>query len=140
MRTLTNEQFIEAVKNSISISETLKALNIRTTNYRLFHSTAKELNVSTIHFLGQKHMKGKTNDVRKIKLSEILIKNSTYGSHKLKLRLIKEGVFKNQCSICNILLWQGKQLSLHLDHINGIHIDNTITNIRLLCPNCHSQT
>ena len=29
---------------------------------------------------------------------------------------------------------------MHLDHINGQHTDNRIENIRLLCPNCHSQT
>ncbi len=29
---------------------------------------------------------------------------------------------------------------LQLDHINGIHTDNRIENLRILCPNCHSQT
>lgn len=46
-----------------------------------------------------------------------------------------------RCSICgNTGEWNSKKLVLQLDHINGIHNDNRIENLRLLCPNCHSQT
>ena len=44
------------------------------------------------------------------------------------------------CTICRINEWQGQPLTLHLDHINGINNDNRFENLRLLCPNCHSQT
>lgn len=33
-----------------------------------------------------------------------------------------------------------KDLTLEIDHINGIHNDNRKENLRYLCPNCHSQT
>ena len=36
--------------------------------------------------------------------------------------------------------WVGRQIVFHLDHINGRTTDNRITNLRWLCPNCHSQT
>jgi hypothetical protein len=41
---------------------------------------------------------------------------------------------------CGISEWQGRPLVLQLDHINGINSDNRLTNVRVLCPNCHSHT
>lgn len=46
-----------------------------------------------------------------------------------------------KCAECHIgEWWNGKKLVLHLDHKNGIKNDNNHHNLRLLCPNCHSQT
>ena len=37
-------------------------------------------------------------------------------------------------------MWNGKLLTLQLDHINGNNTDNTVGNLRVVCPNCHTQT
>jgi len=75
-------------------------------------------------------------------LEDILVENSTYLNRTaLKSRLIKEEILEYKCALCgNIGEWQGQPLSLQLDHINGINNDNRLENLRLLCPNCHSQT
>ncbi len=45
-----------------------------------------------------------------------------------------------ECSECGISEWQGKKITLQVDHVDGDHENNLKENLRLLCPNCHSQT
>lgn len=73
--------------------------------------------------------------------SKILVRNSTFTStHHLKNKLIKAGLLPVVCAICSLKpVWEDKLLILHLDHINGVRSDNRIENLRLVCPNCHSQ-
>lgn len=55
----------------------------------------------------------------------------------------KKQVLKEQdgkCALCGIDTWQGKPLTLELDHIDGNNQNNKRSNQRCLCPNCHSQT
>ena len=82
-----------------------------------------------------------SNHHPKVETNSILVENSTYkDATKLKKRLIKEGIKENKCECCGITEWQGKPISLQIHHINGVHNDNRLENIQILCPNCHSQT
>ena len=45
-----------------------------------------------------------------------------------------------ECEVCGISDWQNKKLVLHVDHINGDPSNDHPDNLRLICPNCHSQT
>lgn len=45
-----------------------------------------------------------------------------------------------KCEVCGIDSWNGDDLILECDHIDGIHFHNEPSNLRLICPNCHSQT
>lgn len=44
------------------------------------------------------------------------------------------------CSCCGISEWNGQHITLEVDHIDGQSANNNVNNLRLLCPNCHSQT
>lgn len=47
----------------------------------------------------------------------------------------------NKCDICKIEnSWNGKELKFDLDHIDGNRNNEKRNNLRLICPNCHSQT
>lgn len=65
---------------------------------------------------------------------------SRTGRRAIKDKIIKNQLLPYKCSECSITEWNGKTLALHLDHVNGIHNDNRLENLRFLCPNCHSQT
>ena len=77
----------------------------------------------------------------KCPLDEILEgKHPQYQTNKLKHRMINANIIKNECNECGLSTWMGKQLSLHLDHIDGNNHNHMRNNLRLLCPNCHSLT
>ena len=76
-----------------------------------------------------------------IPLSEILEgKHPQYSTGHLKRKILKKQILENVCSECGITEYNDKPIVLQLDHINGKSKDHTLKNLRLLCPNCHSQT
>ena len=74
-------------------------------------------------------------------IEEYLVKNSRVNRGRLKIRLLRDGYLKNHCYECGQEPeWDYKPLVMVLDHINGINDDYRLDNLRLLCPNCNSQT
>ena len=130
------------VEKSYSIREVLKKLNLSPNGgHRLLRDIIKSCNIS--HFTGQHTNKGLSHKGgAKLKpLLEVMIKNSNYARHLLKKRLLDQKLLKNKCYLCNCLpVWKGKPLVMVLDHINDKNNDNRLENLRLLCPNCNSQT
>jgi len=133
------------VKESFSIADVCRKLDIRPVggNYKTIKKYVKLYNIDKSHFTGQGWNTGENfkNFSKTYSLDEILVENSTYTNNgSLKKRLIEEDILEYKCDECGINEWKRKSISLHLDHINGDNLDNRLENLRLLCPNCHSQT
>lgn len=73
-------------------------------------------------------------------INVLLKEGSNIRSCELKKLLFKYKLKENKCEICGITEWMGKPLVCHLHHIDGNNKNNTLENLQILCPNCHSQT
>ena len=73
-------------------------------------------------------------------LSEYFNNSVPMQSDKLKIRMIKEGYLEPKCSDCGMDEWNGEEMPLQLNHIDGDNTNNSLKNLNLLCPNCHAQT
>ena len=140
---LTGQEFSDLVKSSLNISEVLFKLGYTTKGnswgYSQVKQRMKDLNLSGKDFRGKSPIVLMTEQ-KQIKESDLLCINSIHPRNVLRRYVIKNELIPYKCNICGISEWQGKSLSLELDHINGTNNDNRIENLRFLCPNCHSQT
>lgn len=141
LKKYTLEQLKEAIETSISIRQVLFKLNLveQGGNYSTFHKAVKYYNLDTSHFTGQ-NMTGRKFPSRRKPIEEYLVNESTIKSNELKKYLLDDKIFEYKCYKCNLTTWNNLPIPLELEHINGVHSDNRLENLTLLCPNCHAQT
>lgn len=137
-----HENLLKIVSESFSYSDCLRKMNLSTRpgNYTTLKKYINFHKLNIDHFYKDK-LGGinKYSLSKKIDISLILVEKSTYSTSKLKERLYKEGFKKRLCEICGQdEEWNGRKMSLILDHINGVNNDNRIDNLRIVCPNCNS--
>lgn len=140
----SKEEIDKAVLESNCIAAVCRNIGIGTrgNNFERIKKYIDFYNSNTDHFQSaSEQLKGLAVG-RTIPLEKILIVNSTYGnSYTLKKRLLKEAIKINKCEVCGLSdKWNDKNINMQLDHINGVNNDNRIENLRMICPNCHSQT
>ena len=132
----SDEKLIEAAKNEPTMARAAAKCKI---HYNTFIRRAKRLGVYEPNQGAKGTKRGRYRT--RIPTEEILEgKHPQYQTYKLRNRLIEESILGYECSACGINDHMGIPISLELDHINGDRRDHRLENLRLLCPNCHSQT
>lgn len=131
------EELQEIVSNSRTLQEVLKKLgysSVSGANRKTVQSRLDKYNISTEHFT-----KGVSRGVARVS-ENTFVKDSDASQAVLRRLYLKGNYTPYKCSICGQEpFWNGKELSLTLDHIDGDNTNDVLDNLRWVCPNCDRQ-
>jgi hypothetical protein len=134
------ETFQEVCLSKDSLAEILRhfGLHAGAGNYRTIRRRISLESVDISHL--SHSLKGRGNPLAQKPLEHYLIYGEVSRS-TLKRKLLQAGFLKNECSVCGLGgEWQGGPITHRLDHIDGDSKNNVLANLRMVCPNCDSQS
>ena len=131
----SKQELENIVKNSLSYKDVAKLVGYTSYSGDLCNLIKEKIQYFNIDI---SHFKRTTNLIRTPE--NIFILNSTANQTTLRKWYLQGEYTPYICSICGQKpIWQGKELTLILDHINGENHDDRLENLRWVCPNCNQQ-
>ena len=129
----TNEELIQMVKTSSSYRDLMNkmgyAATSSSTSLKALKKALEEKQIDTSHFTGRERTK---YSLEKFQYGKE-IRSATLFPALEKLR-------GHRCECCGLEMWLGQPITLEIHHKDANKLNNTLDNLMLLCPNCHSQT
>lgn len=133
----TKDELIEKFEQSNSFAQFILSLGYKTSSGSNNITVKKRLDAYNIDY--SKFYQFKAPPIKRNE-ENVFIKDSTASQQTLRRWYKKGNYTKYKCSICNQEpIWNGKELTLILDHINGNSRDDRLGNLRWVCPNCNQQ-
>ena len=141
LRKYSIEQLRAAVADSRSMRQVLSRLNVAPAggNYDVLRKAIRHWQLDTSHFTGQAWNRSRVTGP-KHPIDVYLSNEKPIQSSMLARRLLAEEIFPRRCYSCNRTHWLDGAIPLELHHVNGDRSNNQLSNLRLLCPNCHALT
>ena len=140
----SKERLEDTVKQANCWFNWLEILDIpkRGYNYRTLKNKASDYGLDVSHFnyeYAKTHNGGRSAVSQTT--SEFFSPNNSHNMGILKREYIERILGgEAKCEICGIKTWLGKPIVLQIHHLDGNHKNNSVDNLQLLCPNCHTQT
>jgi 5-methylcytosine-specific restriction endonuclease McrA len=135
----TDTQLEEMLKDSHSMWEFAQKVGYTNKSSAVYRSIKKQLSERGFNLANYPALAKRLGSTTPLQQSEIFSLNRRVDVRMLRKRLIDAGL-PHECSSCGISEWLGKEITLQVDHVNGVNSDNRVENLRFLCPNCHTQT
>jgi hypothetical protein len=143
-RFYSDADLADAVAVSTSVAGVLRLLGVPLSGGQHAHIARRirRAGIDTSHFRGQAHNRGREFPRKRPEQVLIVLPpgSALVKARQLRRAMVQSGI-EERCLICGCDgMWQGIPLRLVIDHVNGDWLDNRLTNVRFLCPNCHAQT
>lgn len=123
----------DMVSNNVPKVQIAKELNLKV------DTLSRYLKEFGIKYCGNQGRKGFSFPERKTSINKYLNNEVIVSNSTLRKRLIEEGLKDNKCECCGLSIWMDKPIPLELHHKDGNHYNNNLTNLAILCSNCHMQ-